>query len=457
MLRKKRSTKNLFTIICVTFLLWNCQNENYQEQIIEDSSGVKTVSHSEVLDYFNQKSLSRKTTSENFLKNIHTDDIKYEKLTNTSELITVIKAETSFTDKYSRVLLLKINNEIKSVVFSMYPNENKEHSDLFSGEIVIKDLDGNFIKGNRVENGIMKSVLLSQQSNNTYARTASRNIENCRENCGHSATNLSCICNEQYLDEVEIQSTPKTNYVSISTIYGDDGGDELYPDYAWPFAGGGSTSADGNNETNDGCPKDMKRSTTGECVCKDGFVMNTNGFCVKKPCPGDPIENVEIVKPGASGLKGGTFGCTRFNSTKTCGGVKGKKKHDGMDIKADVNTPTFSMYDGEVSQIRNSFSPGQYLYGSYGNFVITKSTINGQTVFMKYNHLNQVLVSVGDKVKAGQIIGMNGNTGNAAAKGVTPHIHLQVFNTAWKSINPIDFLKTKFDSNFESIKSTDCN
>lgn len=55
MLRKKRSIKNLFTILCATFLLWNCENENYQEQIIEDNSTIKTVSNSEVLDYFNQK------------------------------------------------------------------------------------------------------------------------------------------------------------------------------------------------------------------------------------------------------------------------------------------------------------------------------------------------------------------------------------------------------------------
>lgn len=457
MLRKKRGIKNLFTVLCATFLLWNCENENYQEQIIEDNSSIKTVSNSEVLNYFNQKSFSKKT-SNSFLKNVHTDKIKYEKLTNTTELIAVVDAETSFTDKYSRVLLLKINNEVKSVVFSMYPNENKGNDELFSGEIVIKDLKGNFLKGLRVEHGIIKSILYSKHSKSIYSKMSSRNLENCRENCGHSATNLSCICNEQYLDEVEINSTPKTDYVSISTIYGDDGGDELYPGYTWPFSGGGGTSStDGSNDTNDGCPKDMERSTTGECVCKQGLTMNTNGFCVKKPCPGDPIENVEIVKPGASGLKGGTFGCTRFNSTKTCGGVKGKKKHDGMDIKAEVNTPTFSMYDGEVSSIRNSFSAGQYLYGSYGNYIVIKSVINNNTVFMKYNHLNEVLVKVGDKVKAGQIIGMNGNTGNAAAKGVTPHIHLQVYNASWTSINPIDFLKTKFDSNFQPIESTDCN
>jgi len=193
-----------------------------------------------------------------------------------------------------------------------------------------------------------------------------------------------------------------------------------------------------------------------ECPKRD-MVKDSSGKCVKKPCVGNPVANVEIPSPGKSGKKGGTFGCTRKDSRETCGGIKGDRKHSGLDIKAEVNTNTFSMYDGKVSDIRNSFSPGQYKKGSLGNYIQVTTIINGETVFIKYNHLNQVNVKKGDIIKAGDVIGLNGNTGNAnpLQGSVIPHIHLQVFNTQWESINPLDFITTKFDNEFNPIHS-DC-
>ncbi len=146
------------------------------------------------------------------------------------------------------------------------------------------------------------------------------------------------------------------------------------------------------------------------------------------------------------------------NWKKTCNGVKGKKKHDGIDIKAPVNSPTFAMYGGTISSVRNTFNPGEYRENSYGNFIVLKVLINGAVTFIKYNHLNKVNVKKGVIVKSGDIIGLNGNTGNAnpANGNVTPHIHLQTFNSSWKSVNPMNFLKTKFDDQFIPIEGN-CN
>ena len=256
-----------------------------------------------------------------------------------------------------------------------------------------------------------------------------------------------------------------------------------------PFGGGGSLS---NNQINSAaaailmvspvkpdeegeCPAGyVLNSTTNECesICKQegrtyntitekcdcpiGQVEDKDGNCVIKPCVGDPVANLEIA-PSKLGIKGGTFGCTRKAWDETCGGVKGDKYHSGLDIKAEVNTNTFSMYDGKVSDIRNSFSPGEPKKKSYGNYILVTTKINGETVFIKYNHLNEVNVKIGDIIKAGDVIGLNGNTGNAAIDDdIIPHIHLQVFNTEWESINPLDFLTTKFDNEFNPIHS-DCN
>lgn len=223
--------------------------------------------------------------------------------------------------------------------------------------------------------------------------------------------------------------------------------------------GGGSGGAIDNEYCNTiGLVYDpILKTCVEETKCPEGEVEDDNGNCVKKPCNGDPVKNPEIVSSGSlSGRKGGSFGCTRSNPNKTCGGVKGKKNHDGIDIKAEVNTSTFSMYKGKVSSLRDTFSAGEYKKNSYGNYIIIKSTVNGKTIYIRYNHLNKVSVKKDQDISVGQIIGLNGNTGNAAAKGVTPHIHIQVLDSSWKSINPADYLKTKFDSEYKPI-SNNCN
>ena len=194
-----------------------------------------------------------------------------------------------------------------------------------------------------------------------------------------------------------------------------------------------------------------------ECECPKGMVEDSTGNCVKKPCKGDPVANLEIVSSGSSGKKGGTFGCTRTDNT-ICEGVSGKKNHNGLDIHAPVNQNAFAMYSGTISSIRNTFSPGEYKENSYGNFIVITTVIDGITYNIKYNHLNTVSVIQGQRINSGDIIGLTGNTGNAnnpkAEVKVIPHIHLQVFNSNWsQSLNPEDFLKTKFDSNHNAISN----
>lgn len=115
------------------------------------------------------------------------------------------------------------------------------------------------------------------------------------------------------------------------------------------------------------------------------------------------------------------------------------------------------MYSGTVTNVRNSFEPGEYRIDSYGNFITITSNINGTTYNIKYNHLNSVYVEIGQTVEMGQIIGLTGNTGNAGKRGIIPHIHIQLYNSNYtQSLNPEDFLLTKFDENLNPIEN-DCN
>lgn len=54
-------------------------------------------------------------------------------------------------------------------------------------------------------------------------------------------------------------------------------------------------------------------------------------------------------------------------------------------------------------------------------------------------------------------MGLSGTTGNAGGKGIIPHIHIRALNANSSSIDPQNFLNTKFDANQNPINSTNCN
>lgn len=162
------------------------------------------------------------------------------------------------------------------------------------------------------------------------------------------------------------------------------------------------------------------------------------GHDLDTPCEGDPVKHPSIAPTKMSGFLGGTYGYTRS---------KGTQFHDGIDIKADINTRLYAMYSGTVTAIDRRFSSGQKASHSYGNYITIKSTINGVIVFIKYGHLNTVSnnIDIGTQVNQGLEIGLTGNTGNAADDDIVPHVHIQAKDENGKSIDPEPYLGTTFD------------
>ncbi|WP_460772171.1 M23 family metallopeptidase [Microbacterium sp. GXF7504] len=93
-------------------------------------------------------------------------------------------------------------------------------------------------------------------------------------------------------------------------------------------------------------------------------------------------------------------------------GISGS--HDGVDLLGAANTPEFAAAAGTV-RVASWF-------GGYGNGVVIDHVINGVTVSTLYGHMNQILVSPGQTVSAGQIIGLMGSTGRSTAN----HLHFEV-------------------------------
>ena len=184
-------------------------------------------------------------------------------------------------------------------------------------------------------------------------------------------------------------------------------------------------------------------------ACSDQFAFLN---ALNKPCPGDPLHNITITPTPISGKHGGLYGCARQGEGNCRDGIY-NKWHDGIDLTAKKGTPVHSMYSGTVVNTRKSFSPGQYKANSFGNFVAIRSQLpGGNVITMKFNHLDIVFLSNGRRVNIGDVIGLSGNTGNAAADDVIPHLHLQAINQQGDTQDPSSFLATQINGNGRVIK-----
>lgn len=89
----------------------------------------------------------------------------------------------------------------------------------------------------------------------------------------------------------------------------------------------------------------------------------------------------------------------------------GARRHSGVDLKTKPNDEIYAAFDGVV------VASGPY-YG-YGNCIRIKHAYGLETL---YSHQSKNMVKQGDKVKAGQVIGLTGRTGRAT----TEHLHFEV-------------------------------
>ena len=94
------------------------------------------------------------------------------------------------------------------------------------------------------------------------------------------------------------------------------------------------------------------------------------------------------------------------------GNNRGSYRHSGVDLKTKANDNIVAAFDGEV--IMSAYS------GGYGNCIKIQHA-NGLVTL--YGHQSKNLVKAGQKVKAGQVIGLAGRTGRAT----TEHLHFEVF------------------------------
>jgi murein DD-endopeptidase MepM/ murein hydrolase activator NlpD len=120
---------------------------------------------------------------------------------------------------------------------------------------------------------------------------------------------------------------------------------------------------------------------------------------------------VAFVKPLTHAWISQGFGCTSFAFEPVDRACSGGHWHSGIDLAAARGTPVMATLPGIVTVI---VSPT-----GYGLHVVID---HGGGLSSLYGHLDTVVVTSGDVVAAGQVIGTVGSTGNATG----PHLHFEI-------------------------------
>lgn len=98
-----------------------------------------------------------------------------------------------------------------------------------------------------------------------------------------------------------------------------------------------------------------------------------------------------------------------------------RRVHKGLDIKVYTGDTIVSAFDGKVRVVR-------YDAGGYGNYVVIRHNNGLETI---YGHLSKQLVKGDQEVRAGEPIGLGGNTGRSFGS----HLHFET-RLAGEAINP---------------------
>ncbi|MFF5179556.1 M23 family metallopeptidase [Micromonospora sp. NPDC000316] len=116
-------------------------------------------------------------------------------------------------------------------------------------------------------------------------------------------------------------------------------------------------------------------------------------------------------------------------SITSCFGQRWGTLHAGIDLALPSGTPIHAAAAGTVTQAGDA-SDG------YGNSVFID---HGNGYLTHYAHQSRIAVTVGQKVKAGQVIGYEGSTGDSTG----PHLHFEVHQGMWNQIDPAPFMRAR--------------
>ena len=149
-----------------------------------------------------------------------------------------------------------------------------------------------------------------------------------------------------------------------------------------------------------------------DVAVKDGNKANKNKKSKKNDIdPENPFENANTFKLNLADIEKEQWAYP-LPGSHVISPYGGARHHSGVDIKTKPNDNILAAFDGVVT-MSGPFS-------GYGNCIRIKHKYGFETL---YSHQSKNFVKPGDRVKAGQVIGLTGRTGRAT----TEHLHFEVF------------------------------
>jgi murein DD-endopeptidase MepM/ murein hydrolase activator NlpD len=101
----------------------------------------------------------------------------------------------------------------------------------------------------------------------------------------------------------------------------------------------------------------------------------------------------------------------------------GGRRHQGVDMFAAHGMALYAVADGVVGRVWNNRLGG-----------LSVDLVDGDGHRYYYAHLSAAAVEPGQRVSAGDVVGANGNSGNA--RGTPPHLHWQYHPSNGPPVNP---------------------
>ncbi|MCR4766079.1 MAG: peptidoglycan DD-metalloendopeptidase family protein [Bacteroidaceae bacterium] len=123
-----------------------------------------------------------------------------------------------------------------------------------------------------------------------------------------------------------------------------------------------------------------------KAVIPDSYTFDLTGFCM--PTTNTKINDVFGYRP------------------------RRRRSHYGLDIKVNVGDTIRSAFDGKIRIVKNQGRRG------YGKYIVIRHDNGLETV---YGHLSKQLVKEDQLVRAGDVIGLGGNTGRSTGS----HLHFE--------------------------------
>ncbi|MCZ8228997.1 hypothetical protein [Flavobacterium sp.] len=151
------------------------QSCSTEESLLENNAAIKTVTKEEAILFLKKQETTISISGKKASLTFDFNKITQEKLTNTSELLTVVPVITKAKNQRTRALLLKVENSIETILYNEYPDASSTKNN-FTGIILMTKLNGDFIRAYRLKNNEYDVELAPAKGNKTSKLFSTKDV-----------------------------------------------------------------------------------------------------------------------------------------------------------------------------------------------------------------------------------------------------------------------------------------